>query len=180
MSLMELVLSTTWWMFPMDCLCICSRSCFGFTYVGEMSIHVVLNTCYISRSSTCKWFVSLYYTISPTFQVSWMVIVVQCIMVRVTICTSRWWWWSWVLWLLWESFSIFAFLLGDVVDTIKKVLLDRIEHECFFYCSNHLVNSFALISNPHKYNRWFNRDCAVVMWPFFDMVQNLCHNYIIC
>lgn len=54
MSLMELVLSTTWWMFPMDCLCICSRSCFGFTYVGEMSIHVVLNTCYISRSSTCK------------------------------------------------------------------------------------------------------------------------------
>ena len=161
MSLMGLVLSTTWWMFPMDCLCICSRSCFGFTYVGEMSIHVVLNTCYISRSSTCKWFVSLYYTISPTFQVSRMVIVVQCIMVRVTICTSRWWWWSWVVWLLWESFSIFAFLLGDVVDTIKKVLLDRIEHECFFYCSNHLVNSFALISNPHKYNLWFNRDCAV-------------------
>lgn len=158
---MELVLSTTWWMFPMDCLCICSRSCFGFTYVGEMSIHVVLNTCYISRSSTCKWFVSLYYTISPTFQVSRMVIVVQCIVVRVTICTSRWWWWSWVVWLLWESFSIFAFLLGDVVDTIKKVLLDRIEHESFFYCSNHLVNSFALISNPHKYNLWFNRDCAV-------------------
>lgn len=180
---MELVLSTTWWMFPMDCLCICSRSCFGFTYVGEMSIHVVLNTCYISRSSTCKWFVSLYYTISPTFQVSRMVIVVQCIMVRVTICTSRWWWWSWVVWLLWESFSIFAFLLGDVVDTIKKFYLTGLNMNVFSIAliillivllwfptlTSIIYDSIEIVQFKYKINR-----------PFFDMVQNLCHNYIIC
>ena len=34
----------------------------------------------------------------------------------------------------------------------KNVLIDRIEHEYLFYCSNLVVNGCFLICNPHKYH----------------------------
>ena len=41
----------------------------------------------------------------------------------------------------------------------KDFLLDRIEHEYLFYCSN--LNSYFLIFNPCKYHMSFKIDCAV-------------------
>ena len=43
----------------------------------------------------------------------------------------------------------------------NNFLIDRIEHEYLFYCSNLVVNSYFLISNPRKYHLWFNRDHAI-------------------
>ena len=36
-----------------------------------------------------------------------------------------------------------------------NTLLDRIDHEYLFYCSNLDVNSCFLISNPHQYHQGF-------------------------
>ena len=43
------------------------------------------------------------------------------------------------------------FSLTIFIDT----LLDRMEHEQLFYCSNLDVNSCFLISNPHQYHQGF-------------------------
>ena len=38
------------------------------------------------------------------------------------------------------------------IPVIKDFLLDRIEHEFLFYCSDLVANSCFLISNPQKYH----------------------------
>ena len=43
----------------------------------------------------------------------------------------------------------------------KDILLDRIEYEFLFNCSNLVVNICFLISNRHKYHMRFKSDRAV-------------------
>ena len=59
--------------------------------------------------------------------------------------------------LFWSYVKHFLILAGVrkcriLVDLCKDVLIDRIEHEYLFYCSNLVVNSCFLIFNPHKYD----------------------------
>ena len=51
--------------------------------------------------------------------------------------------------------------VAEILNTTKDVLIDRIEHEYSFYCSNLIDNNCFLIFNPHKYHLWFNIDYAI-------------------
>ena len=44
---------------------------------------------------------------------------------------------------------------------IKDGLFDRIEHPYLFKFFNLIVNSYFLISNPHKYHIWNKTDRVV-------------------
>ena len=52
----------------------------------------------------------------------------------------------------------------------KDVSLDRIEHKFSIHCSNPVVNSCFLISNPHMYNIRFKKVHAVYI-PFNEMLK---------
>ena len=43
----------------------------------------------------------------------------------------------------------------------KDALIDMIEHEYLFHCSNPVINSCFLIFNPRKYHIRFKRDRAI-------------------
>ena len=64
-----------------------------------------------------------------------------------------------------ENFTkswLYWFTPKQLVSKFKDVLLDRIEHEYLFYCSNLVDNSWFLISNPHKYyNVIQKRSCSL-------------------
>ena len=49
------------------------------------------------------------------------------------------------------------------------VLIDRIEHEYLFYCSNLVTYGCFLIFNSHKYHIWFKRDRAVWVPKLIDI-----------
>ena len=64
-------------------------------------------------------------------------------------------------WMFWVNIELTWNYKISFISRFKDVLIDRIEHEYLFYCSNLVVNGYFLITNPHKYRVGFKRDRAV-------------------
>ena len=53
------------------------------------------------------------------------------------------------------------------IELTNDVLIDRIEHEYLFYCSNLVVNGCFLISNPNKYHKYDSKEIVQFMYQTF-------------